>query len=326
MTATISATEPSPPAPGQDEHRRPNLVKAELRKIITTSSWWILGIFLLGVTGLALLINVVQANYLLDQAEAMKANPPDFSQMPTEYRPTASEQQQILEDFARSTDVPRVLAEQAANVFTSGQFFGLMLVAILGAIVVTNEYYHQTATATFLTTPRRTSVVMAKLGAAVLLAAGFWFVASAISVLVGGLNFSAKGFGFPLTDPVITRAVLMNLLAYVLWAILGVGFGVLIRSQLGATITTAGLYLISVPAALLVFGLIRAYLIQNDAVFNFIVLVPGVASMVMVSAEPIQFGPGANGPAWWVGALVLVGYSALAGVIGTLIMRKRDIS
>jgi hypothetical protein len=81
-----------------------------------------------------------------------------------------------------------------------------------------------------------------------------------------------------------------------------------------------------VPAALIVFGLIRNYLIQDDAVFNFVVLVPGVASMVMVSAEPLQFGPGADGPAWWVGALVLVGYGVLAGFIGTLIMRKRDIS
>jgi hypothetical protein len=48
--------------------------------------------------------------------------------------------------------------------------------------------------------------------------------------------------------------------------------------------------------------------------------------MVMVSAEPIQFGPGDSGPAWWVGALVLVGYGVLAGAIGTMIMRRRDIS
>ena len=35
------------------------------------------------------------------------------------------------------------------------------------------------------------------------------------------------------------RALLFNLLAYVLWAILGVGLGVLIRSQIGAVITAA---------------------------------------------------------------------------------------
>ena len=31
-------------------------------------------------------------------------------------------------------------------------------------------------------------------------------------------------------------------------------------------------------------------------------------------------------PPWWVGALVLIGYGVVAGVIGTLITRKRDIS
>jgi hypothetical protein len=31
-------------------------------------------------------------------------------------------------------------------------------------------------------------------------------------------------------------------------------------------------------------------------------------------------------PPQWVGALVLVGYGALAGLIGTLILRKRDVS
>ncbi|HLU46402.1 MAG TPA: ABC transporter permease, partial [Natronosporangium sp.] len=31
-------------------------------------------------------------------------------------------------------------------------------------------------------------------------------------------------------------------------------------------------------------------------------------------------------PAWWVGALILLGYAAVAGVTGVLITRRRDIS
>ena len=50
------------------------------------------------------------------------------------------------------------------------------------------------------------------------------------------------------------RSVLMNLLAYVIWAVLGVGLGVLIRSQLGATLTGAAFYLLSFPVAAVVFG------------------------------------------------------------------------
>ena len=48
------------------------------------------------------------------------------------------------------------VAALAANIYTSGQFFGLLFVMLLGMILVTNEFFHQTATATFLTTPQRT--------------------------------------------------------------------------------------------------------------------------------------------------------------------------
>ena len=60
--------------------------------------------------------------------------------------------------------------------------------------------------------------------------------------------------------------------------------------------------------------------------WDFVVVLPGVASFIMVSAERLQFGPDSTGPPWWVGALVLLGYGVVAGVVGTLITRKRDIS
>ena len=37
---------------------------------------------------------------------------------------------------------------------------------------MTNEFFHQTATTTFLTTPHRTAVILAKLVAAIVLGAG----------------------------------------------------------------------------------------------------------------------------------------------------------
>ena len=73
----------------------------------------------------------------------------------------------------------------------------------------------------------------------------------------------------------IIRAVLMNLLAYVIWAILGVGLGVLIRSQLGATIDRRRHVLISWPVAFVLFGIIRTYVIKDDWVWNLIVTCPG---------------------------------------------------
>jgi len=46
----------------------------------------------------------------------------------------------------------------------------------------------------------------------------------------------------------------------------------------------------------------------------------------MVSPERIQLGPSVLGPPWWVGGLVLLAYGVLAGAVGTVLTRRRDIS
>ena len=58
--------------------------------------------------------------------------------------------------FAERTTCTCSLVKAAGSIFTSGQFFGLVLVMLLGILVITNEFQYQTATATFLTTPHRT--------------------------------------------------------------------------------------------------------------------------------------------------------------------------
>jgi ABC-2 type transport system permease protein len=316
QTVTTAGSPESPAAPPRLT-QRPRLVQAEIRKIFTTDTWWIIGILLVVATGIALLVNVSSANSDMRAAEYAIDHPPTFSG-------DASDQQQAREAFARATDIPAIIARSAASVYTSGQFFGLLLVVIVGALVVTNEFQHQTATATFLTTPQRTRVIGAKLVAAVVLAAGYWLFALAISIGIGALVFGLQGYGVPFAEPTILRAVGMNLLAYAVWAVIGVGFGVLLRGQLGATLTATGLYLSAYPG-LILFSLLYN-LIQQDWVFDLVILMPGIASMVMVQTEPLQLGFDIHGPQWWAGAAALVAYGVVAGAIGTMIMRKRDIS
>ena len=50
-------------------------------------------------------------------------------------------------------------------------------------------------------------------------------------------------------------------------------------------------------------------------------LVPSIASQLMISGTEL---PGS--PPQWVGAVVLIGYAVVAGAVGTLIIRTRDIS
>lgn len=117
------------------------------------------------------------------------------------------------------------------------------------------------------------------------------------------------------------RAILFNALAYALWGVLGVGLGVLIRSQLGAVLTGAVAYVVG-TFLLQNVAFALYYFLDWEWVLPALVLWPGVASSVMISPEPSYL----NSPEWWVGALVLAGYGIGLGLVGTLLTRRRDIS
>ena len=273
-----------------------NLVNAELLKIRTTSTWWIFGIILLPLWALSLLVNWGTAN-LTSQAD----------------------QGDLTADQAEQVRVAGEAVNVAANLYTSGQFFGVLIVMLLGAIVVTNEFFHQTATTTFLVTPRRESVVLAKLVASALLGLLFWLITTVGNLIAAPFILRSMDVGSQLGEGAIWRAIGLNALAFVLWAVLGVGFGVLIRSQIGATVTLALVYVVGTFGASLIFTLLASKV--ADWFSKVEVLVPTTASALMISGTEL---PG--NPPRWVGAVVLIGYATIAGVLGTVITKRRDIS
>ena len=274
-----------------------NLVKAELFKIRSTSTWWILGLVTLLLWALTLLINWAGSSVGTGPESTEGLSP----------------------DQAEQVRVAGEAVNVASNLYTSGQFFGVLMVMLLGAIVVTNEFFHQTATTTFLVTPRRESVVFAKLIASTLLGLGFWLITTLLNLLFVPFILNSLDVGSQLGEPAIWRAVGLNALAYALWAILGVGGGVLIRSQIGATITLSTIYVIGYFGATTIFFILGPRI--GDWFTKLQVLVPPLASQLMVSGTEL---PG--NPPRWVGAVVLIGYAVLAGGLGTWLMKRRDIA
>jgi len=327
---TTTTVEPSAPRQVARSGSTPGrLIKAEFLKIWTTHTWWILALCALAGVALALLINSVQASYEIDSA----LNPPNFLEgYPPGQEPSQAELDRMRQDYLAQFDLAKVLVTSAANIFTSGQFIGLLLVMLLGILIVTNEFFHQTATTTFLTTPKRTEVILAKLGAAVGIAAIAWLVTTLINLAVGTLFFSSVGQPNSLSDWDVQRAILINLPAYAIWAVFGVGIGVLLRSQIASTVLGIVVYFLGTFIAQAAFFLLYQFVIKEDWVLKAMVFVPAIASQVMISAEPIAFGYSEEtnspilAPVWWVGALILIGYGLIAGIIGTLVTRKRDIS
>lgn len=303
------------------------LIRAELLKVRTTSIWWIFGLCAAAAVALALTVNVGLALFEINNA----LNPPDFaSQFPPGQQPPPEELAEMEARWREANNLDQILVRSAGNIFTSGQFFGLMILMLLGAMLVTGEYYHQTATTTFLGAPRRSRVIVAKVAAAAVIAAIVWAVTTLIDIGVGVAVFWFQGFSNSLGVWDVQRAIIMNLPAYVLWSLLGMGLGALLRNQIAATITGAGLYLIVGQAAQLVFVFLYNA-IEQVWVIQSMVALPAVASSVMISPERVQLwftdtGNPIYGPPWWVGALILLGYGVIATWLGTLFIRRRDIS
>ena len=273
-----------------------SLVNAELFKVRTTSLWWVMGL---------ILIPLYAASVLINWATVSSGAPPDDSG-------ATDTQTQQIEAALQPINV-------ATNLYTSGQYMGVLLVLLLCAIIVTGEFFHLTATTTFLVTPRRESVILAKFGAGIIVGLVVWAITTLLNLIFVPLIMNSLDLSSQLGEPAVWRAIGLNALAFVLWAILGVGAGVLIRSQIAATLILAILYVIGSTAISFIFYLLS----ENVAEFfnDLQVLIPTTASQLMISGTEL---PG--NPPRWVGALVLIGYAAVTGILGTVITKRRDIS
>jgi ABC-type transport system involved in multi-copper enzyme maturation permease subunit len=183
-----------------------------------------------------------------------------------------------------------------------------VLFLILGIIGMTQEYRHRTATPTFLAEPRRWRVVVAKLVAYALIAVPFAVVVLAVDVLVVTIYAGARGATPSLSGDNL-QVLFSAGLALVVYALIGVGIGALLRNQVGA----------------IVGGLV--YLFVVEPVIRSIPATSGAYKWMPgggLEAMTATFqGPDLLGA--WEGGLLLVGYGLLAALLGTLLAVRRDV-
>jgi len=292
------------------------LLRAELFKFRTTSMWWVFALAWLVTTGVVLAVNCVNARALLKPFD-------QYVSIQTHGHETASTLDPgRLDHFKSDWTAGHDVIVQASKIYTSGQLIGLLLACLLAIVLVTVEFQQLTATSTFLTTPRRRAVVQAKLGTALIVAASAWAATTVLSIVVGAIFLHQQGYAVSLASWSVDRAILLNLAAYLLWALFGIGFGTLIRSQLGATISATILYLVGSGAAGALFTLLNTYVIKHNWVLSAQVIVPSTASTVMISpTQPFDYAP-----AEWVGALVIIAWAAVFGLWGVRTLQRRDIA
>ena len=185
-----------------------------------------------------------------------------------------------------------------------------ILFLILGIIGMTQEYRHRTATPTFLTTPKRGRVVIAKLVGYALAAIPFALVVMAVNYLVVAVYAGARGDAPSLSGDNL-RVLASSGLALVIYAVIGVGVGALLRNQVGA-IVGALVYLFVVE------GIIVRSIPGLRDIYKWL---PGGALEAMTATFQ---GPDLLEA--WQGGLLLLGYGLVAAVLGTFLAVRRDVT
>lgn len=191
-----------------------------------------------------------------------------------------------------------------------GEFLAALFAAILGAMSITGEIRHGTIRPTFLVSPRRGRVVLAKAWASVLIGAGFGLVAGAVAAAIGTAALRARGIDVQLDGGDYVLLIVGSAVAAALWAAIGVGVGALVRNQVPA--------LIGICAWLLfVEGLLAGDIAGGlGDVGRFL---PGAAGAAISGQDPGTL----LAPAAGLGLLAL--YAAAAAMGGLLVISRRDV-
>ena len=135
-----------------------------------------------------------------------------------------------LEGNPLRRDDPELLARAVAS--ASG---GNVVVLVLGILTLTQEFRFGTATPTFLVTPRRSSIVAAKLVAISAVGLLFAAVSAVVAVVLATALIQVRG-GPVVLDRSVAEVLLGVVLVLVLYGPIGIGLAALVRNQVAAIV------------------------------------------------------------------------------------------
>lgn len=257
-------------------------IRSELRKMFTTRLWWGMAI------GVAL------------SAAALTA---------------------LFTALAGNEGLPPLDAPNAVSqAYTSGLTFAYLIVLAVGIIAIGGEYRHQTISSSYLSVPRRSRLFAAKLVASAVVGALYGVVYIVAALATGVPIILLRGFDpFPAEDTV-ARSFAMSVLALILWALIGLGLGSLIKNQIAALLIGVGVAWIGEQLILL--GLVAIGWGKVGAFLPGMSTVALVQEPLAVEGMPFSF----EYLSWWQAALVLATYALVLAGLGVFRASREDVS
>ena len=168
------------------------VTRSEFTKFFSTSLWWVLGLVLV-----VYIASTAGALAFVFGAVSNGTLPGDGAPVPTE-------------------GVAPLLYSLAASV-------GYVIPLILGTLIVTTEFRHKTLTATFLATPRRGTVLWAKIVAGIVVGVGFGIVGALSSVGPAAGFLTVFGIDTDLGAGSTWALIARVVLALTIWVVVGIG-------------------------------------------------------------------------------------------------------
>jgi ABC-2 type transport system permease protein len=183
----------------------------------------------------------------------------------------------------------------------------MTLMLVLGVLTITTEFRHGTSGSTFLVAPRRWPVLLAKLGACLLVGvlAGLLFVA--VNAGLALPIYSGRGGDLGSTSRLV-EVYAGVVVSFALLCVFGLGIGAIVRNQVGAIIAAIAVFFVVSSLPELLPGTIGEYFPAEA--------VGALHGRVEGSGALSQLGAG----------LVLAGWSLLLFAIGTALVLRRDLS
>lgn len=261
-------------------------VRSELRKLFTTRLWWGMAIAVfLSAAAFAVLLGVV--------VDAGGAVGPGGGQV--------------------TGDDTQV----ANTVYTAGIGVGYLLLLTIGILTVGSEFRHGTITSTLLATPSRVRAMLAKVVALVVVGVLYGLLSLLGSVSVGSVVLTVIDRpAFPSTD--VVRTLALSLLVLGLWALIGLGLGILIPNQVAALfIGVAAAWIVEPLLGLL----LRTWELSREHVAPYL---PTSATNAVL--DTLSRSPDEVRLQWWGGALTLGGYALVLTALGIWLLSRRDIA
>ncbi len=267
-------------------------IRSEYRKLTSTSGWWIVLLILVGYVGFtaALLAGLFGA---------------------------------LGEQLAGAQGAPQIdSASLPPIIYSIATAIGYVFPLILGVLVVTSEFRHQTLTPTFLAIPQRSRVLAAKL--VVLFCAGAVYGVAGVlgSVGLGAPILALTGNDAALDSGETWLLLARIVLAMAIWAVVGAGIGALIPNQIAAIVVVLAFTQFVEP----ILRFAASIWEWTADVGKFL---PGAASDALVGASFYTTLSPATTTAtleWWQGGLVLLGLATVFAAAGAMTSWRKDVT